>query len=575
MIKFVPVLVLIAVSLACGMLSGEEPTPYPTYTPYPTFTPEPAEEAPAEVFLFAATKSTLSETGDIDGACVAALGPGWRTADWNDIVEFIEAPHAITDFVAKLGDFTQLWVTYNANGWYSEQRHYFIEVHEGELPEGWLSHADIDEHFLDLGSWYDLELSVLCYQSDEPPTILESEADAEEAESEESAVEAPQTPESPPTFQLRFVGTQPCGEWPHYAVFEAESTSIWILQSAHFEVFDNTNNQSVYNGSNDRPFLKEGECPPGDTILPPFNTRYLAVNIKEPAAGTSFSAAITLCTEEATEGECVNETVDFDFDADEAIDAAQADDVPEGEAALDFVGVWENPATGAVLEFSADLFVNTFWFQNGDRVIYYDILAYDVEEGHLDLSTDRVLQAGEEVEYDWDKEQFLSYTISGEEMKMFIGPNPYPNAAAGVTYIRQDDTPSEEEAQAEDPAAEPEGEPAFNLEFAGTHPCGNNPTYGAFWVENISQHTFESVSLIINDVTNDKHMYGGSNDRGFVAEGGCPPGESNLSPGARMQVAAIMRNPDAAAEFEATIKLCTQDGVEGECVTQKVTFSLE
>lgn len=437
--KFVPLFMLIAVSLACQLLPGDASTPYPTYTPFPTYTPEPNEEDISEPFPFATTKSSFPETGDVEDACLTALGPGWRIADWNDISEYVAAGNPISEFLSHIGDFTQLWVTYNRNGWYSEQRHYFIEAHQGTLPEGWLSHADFDEHNLDLGSWYDLELSVLCYQSDAPATIVESA----EALSDESP-EAPQTPDAPPTFELGFVGTQSCGEWPHYAVFEAESTSIWILQSAHFEIFDNTHNQSIYNGNNNRPFLDEGQCPPGNTILPPFNTRFLAANIQEPEAGTEFSAAITLCSEDGTSGECVTEVIDFVFESQE-------------EAAL----------------------------------------------------------------------------------------------------------------------AEPVGDPAFELEYAGYHACGNWPSYAAFWVENTSLHTFESLSLTINDKTNDKKMYGGSNDQGFVEDGGCPPGKSTLPPSARMQVAANVRDPESGAEFEATIKLCTQDGREGECVSHKVIFMMD
>lgn len=495
------------------------------------------------------------------------MGPGWRTADWNDIVDHVEEGNLISDFVSRLGDFVQLWVTFNAENWYSEQRHYFVEVHEGEIPDAWLSHADIDEHYLDLGSWYDLELSVLCFQSDEPAAILEIEVHEAEPTDEpaEETAEAPQTPESPPTFNLSFVGTQPCGEWPHYAVFKAESTSIWILQSAFIEIFDTTNSKSVYTGSNDRAFLKEGECPPGDTILPPFNIRYLAANIHEPAGGTEFSAAVTLCTEDGTEGECVTETVDFVFESEEPA----AVPAPAGE--LPFVGVWQNPATGATLEFSDEVFLNSFWFQNGTREIYYDIMAYDVKEGHLYLLTNQVLQAGEEVDYDWEPEQYLSYIISGDDLQMFIGPNPYPNAAAGITYTLVSDQEPEGEAKVEESG----GDPAFELEFAGTHPCGNHPIYAAFWVENTSQHTFESESLRMDDITNDKHMFGGSNDRGFVAEGGCPPGDSTLPPGEKMQVAAILRNPDPDAEFRAIIKLCTADGLEGECASHKVTFTVE
>jgi len=416
-------------------------------------------------------------------------------------------------------------------------------VHNHALPDGWLAHAELDDHYLDLGSWYDMEIPVLCIQSDEVPLGAESTSEADTS---------PQTPESPPTFALRFHANYPCGEWPNYAAFEVESTSIWILQSAHFEIFDNTNNQSIYNGNNDRPFLKENECPPGDTILPPFNTRYLAANLQEPEAGTNFSAAITLCTEDNIQGECVTEVIDFVFEGQE----------------IPFAGTWKNEPTGMTLEISETALVKRFAYQGAMREIHYTIVSYDAAEGHIDLLTERVIQAGEEVEYDWAPAQYLSYTITDDVMKMFIGPNPYPVAASGVSYTRQGAVPQEE-------AQPPEDEPSFEAAFAGTHPCGNWPHYAAFQIENTSSHTFESVSLIINDITNDTHIYGGSNDRGFVNTAGCPPGDSALPPNSTAQVAANIREPESGTEFEAILKLCTQDSVEGECVSQKVYFTFE
>jgi len=389
------------------------------------------------VLPFALTINTFVETDEIIGVCAAALGPDWRLADWLDIQEFYDAEGSLDAFVAALEGQISFLLTFEGQRWYSEQRHYFVEVHEHEVPDGWLSHADLDDHGIDLGSWFGLDAPLLCF--------LGEERAYEEAQVEESA-SANTTPETPPTFELAYVGTQPCAEWPHYAVFELESTSIWILQSVFIEIHDKTNNQSVYSGSNDRPFLKEGECPPGDTILPPFNKRFIAANIKEPEQGTDFDAAITLCTEDGQAGECVTEITSFTFG----------------------------------------------------------------------------------------------------------------NLQPGI----------EQESQ-------PVGEASFNLEFAGTHPCGNWPNYAAFQVENTSEHTFESVSLNIHNLAKNISAYGGSNDVGFVEAGGCPPGDSTLPPNSTAEVAANIREPEPGTEFEATIKLCTQDGLEGDCVTHKVIFIFE
>jgi len=548
-----PILSLSIAILSCQVLSNAQPTPLPTYTPQPTYTPFPTytpepQNTGAGAFPFALTTKTFAETDELEGACEAALGPGWRLADWLDIQEFFDSEQSLDTFISTIQNQSNFLVTYDTQRWYSEQRHYFVEIHEHSLPDGWLSHADIDDHYLDLGSWYGLDIPLLCFLGDARAQAESQSADIPEGNT---------TPESPPTFELRYVGTQPCGEWPHYAVFELESTSIWILQSSFIEIHDNTNNQSVYTGSNDQPFLKDGECPPGNTILPPFNKRFVAANLQSPEPGTEFSAAITLCTEDGKQGECAVETVDFIF---------------EGEV-LPFMGTWKSEATGAILEFTATTFANRFVFEGSTREIIYDVLAYDAEGGNLDLLTNRVLQGGEEVEYDWEPEQYLSYTITDDVMKMFIGPNPYPNAAAGVSYTRQE-VDAQEDTPGED-ANPPAGEPSFKLQFASTHPCGNWPHYAAFQVENTSEFTFESVSLKIADITNDKHVYGGSNDVGFVEPGGCPPGASTLPANGLAEVAANIREPEPGTEFEATIKLCTQDGVEGDCVTKTVTFTFD
>jgi len=541
-----PLLALSIAILACQVLSTADPTPLPTYTPPPTYTPYPtltpeSQSAGAGGFPFALTIKTFSETDEIEDACGEALGSEWRLADWLDIQDFYQTEGSLDAFIAALEGHTSFMLSFEGERWYSEQRHYFGEVHEHDLPDGWLSHADIDEHYIDLGSWSGLDAPLLCFLGEERVQAEDQEADSSEANT---------TPETPPTFELSFYGTQPCGEWPNYAVFEVESTSIWILQSSFIEIFDNTNNQSVYSGGNDRPFLKEGNCPPGDTILPPFNTRFIAANIKEPEQGTEFEAAITLCTEDSQEGECVTEITSFVFD-DQAV----------GESELPFVGIWKNSIVS--LEFTETELIHRFPYEDGLREIFYEIISYDVGAKHIDLLKNRVLQGGQEVDFDLPAERFLSYTITGDEMQMFIGPNPYPNAGGGQKYTRVDE------------GSQPAGEPSFELEFAGTHPCGNWPNYAAFWVENTSQQTFESVSLNIRDITNDTNVYGGSNDRGFVEEGGCPPGDSTLPPNSTAQVAANIREPEPGTELEATIKLCTQDDLEGECVWHKVKFTFE
>lgn len=126
------------------------------------------------------------------------------------------------------------------------------------------------------------------------------------------------TPEIPPEFTATYLKTQQCAQWPYYAVFKVENTVIWVIQSAYLEIYDARKAIVVFNSGDNRPFLKEGKCPPGNTILPPYNTRYVAANIGYPIGGTNFAAAITLCTKDDQKGECALQIVDFVFEGQQA-----------------------------------------------------------------------------------------------------------------------------------------------------------------------------------------------------------------------------------------------------------------
>lgn len=198
---------------------------------------------------------------------------------------------------------TSYLVTNNGERWYSEQRHYFTEPHNHNLPDGWLSHADIGDHYIHLGFWHGLEAEILCYKSETPSMVQVTATPG-----------GLKTPEIPPEFTATYLKTQQCAQWPYYAVFKVENTVIWVIQSAYLEIYDARKAIVVFKSGDNRPFLKEGECPPGNTILPPYNTRYVAANIGYPIGGTNFAAAITLCTKDDQKGECALQIVDFVFE---------------------------------------------------------------------------------------------------------------------------------------------------------------------------------------------------------------------------------------------------------------------
>jgi hypothetical protein len=142
-------------------------TAYPTYTPYPTYTVE-AQSTPD--FLFKLTTEKFTEAEDIEAACVQEFGRNWRTADWNDIVDYYQAVGSLETFVSALGliKTSDYLLTNNGEFWFSEERQYFIELHIHNLPPGFFSHADVDDHYIDLGSWYGIEAKVLCHEWEIP-----------------------------------------------------------------------------------------------------------------------------------------------------------------------------------------------------------------------------------------------------------------------------------------------------------------------------------------------------------------------------------------------------------------------
>ena len=175
---------LIDVTLACSFTSAT-PTPYPTYTPNPTYTPYPTDTTtpyptytlyptytseasltPTPSFPFALTSEKFHETDDLGPECDQELGSTWRVADWNDILAYTQAGNSIEGFVSTLSlkEETIYLLTYNGERWYRELRHYYIEFHNHNLPPGFLDHANIDNHYIDLGSWYGLEAQILCYR---------------------------------------------------------------------------------------------------------------------------------------------------------------------------------------------------------------------------------------------------------------------------------------------------------------------------------------------------------------------------------------------------------------------------
>jgi hypothetical protein len=92
------------------------------------------------------------------------FGSNYTIADWNDI-KALEGQVDFEDwsnFIGISGANKSLMVTKNGQHFYNSSRHYFISRHDHNTPSGYLVHDHIDNHFIDLGSWYDISMRVLC-----------------------------------------------------------------------------------------------------------------------------------------------------------------------------------------------------------------------------------------------------------------------------------------------------------------------------------------------------------------------------------------------------------------------------
>ena len=115
-------------------------------------------------------------------------------------------------------------------------------------------------------------------------------------------------------------------------------------------------------------------------------------------------------------------------------------------------------------------------------------------------------------------------------------------------------------------------EPDFEAEFSSIHPCGDWLNYAEFHLVNTGSAAFESMSLLITEVETEDKVYSGSNNTAFVEQGGCPPGARDLPPGGNAYIAANLQYPEPGTEMKAAIRLCTEDDLNGECISQTVTF---
>ncbi|MCJ7448112.1 MAG: hypothetical protein MUO72_10485 [Bacteroidales bacterium] len=114
-----------------------------------------------------ATQDYYNETEPLNSIVTELYGSNYRIADWNDLVNYSQT-HDISAWADSIGMLKSssygFLVTRDGSHYWSGNRHYWIDRHDGVVPYNWLVHATINNHFIDLGSWYSIKLRLLCYR---------------------------------------------------------------------------------------------------------------------------------------------------------------------------------------------------------------------------------------------------------------------------------------------------------------------------------------------------------------------------------------------------------------------------
>ncbi len=102
---------------------------------------------------FAFTEEAYSYNTDMNAAVEASLGEDYRLADWRDIVNYYNEGNDMDYFTDLIGS-ARMWVSRYGSEFASPDRHYFVNYSNHSTPSGFLVHDHIDNHLIDLGSWW-------------------------------------------------------------------------------------------------------------------------------------------------------------------------------------------------------------------------------------------------------------------------------------------------------------------------------------------------------------------------------------------------------------------------------------
>jgi hypothetical protein len=117
--------------------------------------------------------------------------------------------------------------------------------------------------------------------------------------------------------------------------------------------------------------------------------------------------------------------------------------------------------------------------------------------------------------------------------------------------------------------------PSLVLTYDNVHACGSTPT-AIIKVRNSGSEALESLNLKIEDLTNSTTLYPAatSNAPFMGTSGECPPGGDSLPAGKTYYVGGAIGAGNSGHTARVTVKLCTEDDLDGACETKTVQFTI-
>lgn len=142
-----------------GLSCAEIPDGRPTTGASAGKTSGPKQEGP-----FRISEKSYSEKDDLASAAAASCGPEYGLADWDDVVQHSMTNKALADKLGwEPGENNSLFVVWRGKRfWQDGNRQFFITRFDHNKPSDYLSHDNIDNHSIDLGSYFGRSYRILC-----------------------------------------------------------------------------------------------------------------------------------------------------------------------------------------------------------------------------------------------------------------------------------------------------------------------------------------------------------------------------------------------------------------------------